>query len=153
MPIIFFCLITAAGVVPPADAMPYRDSNAPVEQRVADLLSRMTLEEKVAQLTSTMEMLGFDSGASKSFVDKQGNFLPARAAEMFGHGIGQISRPGGMRGPREPAEFTNAIQKWRMKNTRLGIPVMFHEEALHGPATRGATSFPQAQALDSPCDS
>jgi len=153
MPIIFFCLIAAAGVVPPADAMPYRDSNAPVEQRVADLLSRMTLEEKVAQLTSTMEMLGFDSGASKSFVDKQGKFLPEHAAEIFGRGIGQISRPGGMRGPRETAEFTNAIQKWMIENTRLGIPVMFHEEALHGPATHGATSFPQAIALASTWDS
>jgi len=153
MPIIFFCLIAAAGVVPPADAMSYRDSNAPVEQRIADLLSRMTLEEKVAQLTSTMEILGFDSGVSKSFVDKQGKFLPERAAEIFGHGIGQISRPGGMRGPRETAEFTNAIQKWMIENTRLGIPVMFHEEALHGLATRGATSFPQAIALASTWDS
>ncbi|HJX35086.1 MAG TPA: glycoside hydrolase family 3 protein, partial [Desulfatiglandales bacterium] len=152
MSIIFFCLIAAAGVVPPADSMPYRDPNIPVEQRVADLLSRMTLEEKVAQLTSTMEMPTFDSGAQKSFVDKEGRFLPEGAAEMFRHGMGQISRPGMMRGPRETAEFTNTIQKWMIENTRLGIPVMFHEEALHGLATRGATSFPQAIALASTWD-
>jgi beta-glucosidase len=152
MSIIFFCLIAAAGVVPPADAMLYRDSSMPVEQRVADLLSRMTLEEKVAQLTSTMEFAGLGSGEQKSFVDKEGKFLPERAAEMFGHGIGQISRPGGMRGPGETAEFTNTIQKWMMENTRLGIPVMFHEEALHGLAARDATSFPQAIALASTWD-
>jgi len=152
MSIIFFCLITAAGVVHSPDAEIYRDSNMPVEQRVMDLLSRMTLEEKVAQLTSTMEMLGFDSGEKNSFVDKEGKFLPERAAEMFRHGIGQISRPSGMRSPRETAEFTNTIQKWMIENTRLGIPVMFHEEALHGLATRGATSFPQAIALASTWD-
>lgn len=149
MSIIFFSLITAAGVVYSPDAAFYKDPTVPVEQRVDDLLSRMTLEEKVAQLTSTMEMLGFDSGAEKSFVDKEGRFLPERAAKMFRHGIGQISRPGGMRGPREMAEFTNTIQKWMIENTRLGIPVMFHEEALHGLANPGATSFPQAIALAS----
>jgi len=142
MSIIFYCLITAAGVVHSGDAMPYRDSNLPVEQRVADLLSHMTIEERIAQLTSTMEFAGFGSWEQKSFVDKEGIFLPERASEVFAHGIGQISRPGGMRGPRETAEFTNTIQKWMIENTRLGIPVMFHEEALHGLATRGATSFP-----------
>jgi beta-glucosidase len=152
MSIIFFFLITAAGVGYSTDLEIYRDSNIPVEQRVDDLLSRMTLEEKVAQLTSTMEMLGFGSEAQKSFVDKEGEFLPERAAEIFRHGIGQISRPGGRRGPREMAEFTNTVQKWMVENTRLGIPVMFHEEALHGLATRGATSFPQAIALASTWD-
>jgi beta-glucosidase len=149
MSLLFFCLISVARVFSSTDAEIYKDSNIPVEQRVEDLLSRMTLEEKVAQLTSTMAMLGFDSEAENSFVDKEGKFLPERAAEIFKHGIGQISRPAGMRGPKEMAEFTNTIQKWMIENTRLGIPVMFHEEALHGLATRGATSFPQAIALAS----
>jgi beta-glucosidase len=52
-------------------------------------------------------------------------------------------------GPKEMAEFTNTVQKWIMENTRLNIPVMFHEEALHGLATSKATSFPQAIALAS----
>jgi beta-glucosidase len=149
MSVLFFFLFSVAGVVHSTDAEIYKDSNMPVEQRIEDLLSRMTFEEKVAQLTSTMAMLGFDSEAKNSFVDKEGKFLPERAAEMFKHGIGQISRPSGMRGPREMAEFTNTIQKWMIENTRLGIPVMFHEEALHGLATPGATSFPQAIALAS----
>ena len=127
----------------------YKDSNLPVEERVADLLSQMTLEEKVAQLTSTMPMLGFGSDAETSFVEKDGKFNPEGAAKFFKHGIGQISRPGMRRGPKEMAEFTNTVQKWIIENTRLGIPVMFHEEALHGLATTKATSFPQAIALAS----
>ena len=130
----------------------YKNAGLPVEDRIADLLPRMTLEEKVAQLTSTMEMLGFNSNAKTSFVDKDGNFFPERAAKIFKHGIGQISRPGGRRGPKEMAEFTNIVQKWIIENTRLGIPVMFHEEALHGLATQKATSFPQAIALASTWD-
>lgn len=131
------------------DIPAYKNASLPVEDRIADLLPRMTLEEKVAQLTSTMEMLGFGSNAQASFVDKEGNFLPERAAGIFKHGIGQISRPSGRRGPKEMAEFTNTVQKWMIENTRLGIPVMFHEEALHGLATTKATSFPQAIALAS----
>ncbi|MGD9157279.1 MAG: glycoside hydrolase family 3 N-terminal domain-containing protein [Desulfobacteraceae bacterium] len=127
----------------------YKDANLPVEERVADLLSKMTLEEKVAQLTSTMPMLGFGSDAETSFVDKDGKFNPEGAAKFFKNGIGQISRPGMRLGPKEMAEFTNTVQKWIIENTRLGIPVMFHEEALHGLATTKATSFPQAIALAS----
>ena len=130
----------------------YKDDRLPVEERVADLLSQMTLEEKVAQLTSTMPMLGFGSDAKTSFIDKDGKINPEGAAKFFKHGIGQISRPGMRRGPKEMAEFTNTVQKWIIENTRLGIPVMFHEEALHGLATTKATSFPQAIALASTWD-
>ncbi len=127
----------------------YKDAALPVEERVKDLLSQMTLEEKVAQLTSTMPMLGFDEKAETSYIDKDGKFNPEAAAAFFKHGIGQISRPGMMLGPKEMAELTNTVQKWIIENTRLGIPVMFHEEALHGLATAKATSFPQAIALAS----
>ena len=88
-------LLLLQTVVFAQDIPAYKNSTLPVEERVADLLPRMTLEEKVAQLTSTMEMLGFNSDAQASFVDKEGSFLPERAAGIFKHGIGQISRPGG----------------------------------------------------------
>lgn len=127
----------------------YKNQSLPVEDRVNDLVPRMTLEEKVAQLTSTMPMLGFGSDAATSFIDKDGKIVPERAVKYFKDGIGQISRPGMRLGPKEMAEFTNTVQKWIMENTRLGIPVMFHEEALHGLATSKATSFPQAIALAS----
>lgn len=55
-------------------------------------------------------------------------------------------------GPREGVNLRNLLQTWVMKNTRLGIPIMFHGEALHGAALKGATSFPQAVALGSTWD-
>jgi beta-glucosidase len=130
----------------------YRNPGLPVEQRLADLISRMTLEEKAAQLTSAMERMVVASDPKSALVDQKGAFLPERAAVYMKNGLGQISRPSGMRGPREMAEFTNIIQKWVKENTRLGIPVLFHEECLHGHAASKGTSFPQAIALASTWD-
>lgn len=145
--ILIFLLLQTAVIA--QDIPVYKNASLPVEDRISDLIPRMTLDEKVAQLTSTMPMLGFGSDAQTSFIDKDGKINPEGAAKYFKHGIGQISRPGMQRGPKEMAEFTNTVQKWIIENTRLGIPVMFHEEALHGLATTKATSFPQAIALAS----
>ncbi len=142
----------AAASVSSQEAPPYRNPGLPIEHRIADLLSRMTLEEKVAQLTSAMERMAIGSDPKSSLVDEKGNFLPDRAAALMKNGLGQISRPSGMRGPRETAEFTNTIQKWVKESTRLGIPVLFHEECLHGHAGVKSTSFPQAIALASTWD-
>ncbi|MBN1569467.1 MAG: glycoside hydrolase family 3 C-terminal domain-containing protein [Acidobacteria bacterium] len=131
---------------------PYRNSKLPVEQRINDLLLRMTLEEKVAQLTSAMDRMGSASDPKSSLVDEKGIFQPERAASLIKNGLGQISRPSGMSGPRRNAEHTNAIQKWVRENTRLGIPILFHEECLHGHAAQKGTSFPQAIALASTWD-
>lgn len=134
----------------------YRDPQAPVTARVDDLLGRMTLEEKVAQLVSLWDSKTevFDSALT---VD------PARLKARFPHGLGQFARPSDARGPvsprevpgrdpRETVELVNAIQTWAVNETRLGIPVIFHEEGLHGYAAVGATSFPQAIALASTWD-
>ncbi|MBV9885079.1 MAG: hypothetical protein JO119_00885, partial [Acidobacteria bacterium] len=58
---------------------PYRDAKLPVQQRIADLLSRMTLEEKVAQLEGAWENKSFFSDPNQLFVDDKGNFLPDHA--------------------------------------------------------------------------
>src|SRR5262249_38318695 len=74
----------------------------------------------------------------------------AKAAFKKGHGMGQIGRPSdlvGGRTARQMAELTNAIQKFFVEESRLGIPVICHEECLHGHAARGGTSFPQPIAL------
>ncbi len=147
-----FLLCAAAVSLLSQEPLPYRDSKLPTEHRIADLLARMTLEEKVAQLTSAMERTVNAADPKSSFVDSKGSFLPERAAELMKDGIGQIARPSGMRGPGEMAEFTNAVQKWFRDNTRLGIPVLFHEECLHGHAAQKGTSFPQALALASTWD-
>jgi len=124
----------------------------PVEQRVSDLISRMTLEEKVAQLLGTWQNPDSRQDQSHMFVDEQGVFLPDRAAVLLKHGMGEVSRPSEHRGPREMAEFTNTLQKWMKENTRLGIPVLFHEECLHGHVAPKGTSYPQAIALASTWD-
>jgi len=102
----------------------------------------MRLEEKVAQMLCIWN-------AKQQITDAQGRFDPTRAPEWFRVGIGRIERPSDGHGARAQAEFTNAIQRWVKDHTRLGIPVIFHEEALHGLQGQEATSFPQAIALAS----
>ena len=137
----------------PAKILPYKNPALPIDRRVKDLLSRMTLEEKAAQM-----MCIWQEKAAK-IQDEKGDFDFAKAKRHFGHGrgIGQIGRPsdagskpsdaGVGKGPRQTAELTNAIQKFFVENSRLGIPVFFHEECLHGHAAIGATSFSQPIGL------
>ena len=134
---------------------PYRDAKLPIEQRIDDLLGRMTLEEKVAQMEGAWENLSFHKDPKTLIVDDKGNFMPDRAALLLKNGLGELSRPSEPivnRGPRAMAEYTNTIQKWFLENTRLGIPVLFHEECLHGLVAPGATSYPQAIAMASTWD-
>jgi len=112
----------------------YRNPNLSVDERVADLLKRMTLEEKVAQLTCLWP---------------RGHDIPPEALK---NGIGQIARQQEHKGPRESALFANSIQKYLVENTRLGIPAIFHDEILHGHMAQGGTSFPQPIALASSWD-
>ena len=136
-----------------ADRPLYKDPSQPVEQRVADLLGRMTLEEKLAQ------MVGLWKGKER-ITDDDGTFSPAKAAEVLSNGIGQLSRPSELRdkptkivlGPRENAVFVNAVQKWLVEGTRLGIPALTHEEALHGLTAPKGTNFPVPLALASAWD-
>src|SRR5215208_7388406 len=132
---------------------PYRDPSLPAEARAADLLSRMTLEEKAAQ------MVGIWQKKAEMLVDAEGNFDPGKARTAFrdGHGLGQVGRLSDAGGsPAEPwrgkdargqAELANAVQKFFVEETRLGIPVIIHEECLHGQAAVGGTSFPQPIGL------
>jgi beta-glucosidase len=126
----------------------YRNTQLPVEQRVADLLSRMTLEEKVAQIRCL-----YQEGAALR--DEKGNFSPAKAQVLLKDGIGELSAiaaPEVMKHPAELARFTNDAQRFLVEKTRLGIPVIFHGEALHGAMMPEATSFPQAIGLASTWD-
>jgi len=111
----------------------YLNRKLPVEERVRDLFSRMTLEEKVAQLQSTLR-------------EPKGQKLIG--PEGLG-GIGPMLRP---LTAEQAAEKANSIQKSAFRETRLGIPVMIHDEAVHGLLANKATSFPQAIALASTWD-
>ncbi len=131
----------------------YKDASRPVDERVRDLLSRMTLEEKVAQTLAIWK-------GKERITDEKGQFAPERAAAVLGQGIGQIARPSELRdrptrivlGPRENAMFVNAVQRWLVENTRLGIPALTHEEALHGLTAPKGTHFPVPIALASSWD-
>ena len=134
------------------EKFPYRNPALPVEQRIADLLGRMTLEEKIAQLGGTWQNRTIEHDETLFFVGKNREFLPDRAAVLLKDGLGGMSRPSEDRGPREMAEFTNTVQKWIIEHTRLGIPVLFHDECLHGHVAPQGTSYPQAIALASTWD-
>jgi beta-glucosidase len=125
----------------------YRNSALPVEARVKDLLERMTLEEKVAQLESTWQNHGQDQPAENFFVDDKGQLDEEKARRVFTNGLGQMARPSENHGPAEMATFTNRVQRIAIESSRLGIPVMFHEECLHGLVADRATSYPQAIGL------
>lgn len=124
----------------------YKNPDLPVTKRVKNLLSQMTLEEKAAQMMCVWQE------KAKTLVDEEGNFdvKKAKAAFKKGYGLGQVGRPsdaGKGKNARGMAELTNAIQKFFIENSRLGIPVIFHEECLHGHAGIDGTSFPQPIAL------
>lgn len=124
----------------------YRNAKLPSARRVKDLLSRMSLEEKAAQMVCVWRE------KAKTLVDEDGKFDYAKAKAAFarGHGLGQVGRPsdaGSGKNAREMAQLTNAIQKFFVEESRLGIPVIFHEECLHGHAAVDGTSFPQPIAL------
>jgi beta-glucosidase len=121
---------------------PYQNASLPTEQRVEDLLSRMTLEEKVAQLQTIWQ-------TRRGLEDQQLQFIPEKAAALIPHGIGHIGRPSEFKTPQQTAAFNNAAQRWLKEHSRLAIPALMHEEALHGYAAFDASSFPQAIALAS----
>ncbi|HYG20610.1 MAG TPA: glycoside hydrolase family 3 N-terminal domain-containing protein [Ohtaekwangia sp.] len=127
-----------------SDKPAYKNPELPVEERVSDLLQRMTLKEKVAQMYCAWNT------KNTLLLDTAGNFDPEKARLNFKDGLGQVGRPSDTKGgllPYETALLTNAIQKYFVEETRLGIPVFYHEECLHGHAAKGSTSFPQPIGL------
>ena len=124
----------------------YKNAALAPEKRVKDLLARMTLEQKAGQ------MMCIWRSKAETLVDADGNFDLAKARKAVGKGagIGQVGRPsdaGKGKDARGMAELTNAIQKFFVEEMPLGIPVIFHEECLHGHAAIGGTSFSQPIGL------
>jgi beta-glucosidase len=142
---VFVALALAVSCAPGRDTAvsPYRNARLPTRERVRDLLSRMTLEEKFWQLYMIPGDLD-DPALDYS-------------RGIFGLQISEAPRERGEgdAGPRRPppdvarrhAERINAIQRYFVEKTRLGIPIIPFEEALHGLAKAGATAFPQAIGL------
>jgi beta-glucosidase len=121
----------------PSPATPrYKNAALPIADRVADLLPRMTLEEKVYQLTG-----GWDSKIE--VVDPTGTFTTETARKTLSAEWGAEVKFT----PRQAAILRNGVQRYLREKTRLGIPAMFLGEALHGYMEYGSTSFPQALGL------
>jgi beta-glucosidase len=114
----------------------YRDPSLAIDARVADLLARMTRAEKVAQLGS---FWAFD-------VVRESGLDPDRLTALAIDGIGQVTRLAGSTNlrPIEVAETANAIQRYLVESTRLGIPAIVHEECLHGLIASDAPCFQQS---------
>src|SRR5579884_103412 len=117
----------------------YRNAHLAIEQRVADLLSRMTLEEKIEQIAG---------GRSRAILDNTGKFKPEDAPAAFR----RLHSNDSDFSPHDSAVLRNAAQRYLIEKTRLGIPAIFQGEALHGFMQNGSTSFPQALGLASTWD-
>ena len=120
---------------------PYKNPHLAIPDRVADLLSRMTVEERVAEITGGHH-------DDRGLVDTTGQLPYKTADEVFA----EMYRTENKITPRERALAHNALQRFQREKTRLGIPSIFFGEALHGYMAYGSTSVPQALALASTWD-
>ena len=160
--IIIGALCMMAGVAVAAekqDVLPYKNPKLSVEERLKDLISRMTLEEKVGQLRCTLAWNYYEIRGARSGERGKGNAkLEVVPSESFKKDIaeGQIgmlwatyradpwtqkSLSNGLN-PELAAMCGNALQQYVMENTRLGIPLFLAEEAPHGHMAIGTTVFP-----------
>lgn len=104
----------------------YKDPEYSVEERVEDLMSRMTTQEKVCQLSCAYAYGGAVVNMEAELKD----------------GIGQIGMSSGTVTLEENAELVNTAQEYLLKHTRLGIPAIFHVETLNGGSLTEATTYP-----------
>lgn len=129
----------------------YRDPDYPVMQRIDDLISRMTIEEKIGQMNMPC---GYISDFGRDVPEKMESFRKF-AEGRFMDGLG----PGGgfftlannalHEGARQQADFFNELQKIAVEKTRLGIPLLQTEEGTHGLMCSGGTIFPEGLAIGS----
>ena len=142
------CSIAAAGQdktskpsSSPEPTAKYRNPALPIDDRVADLLSRMTLEEKVQQICG-------GSGAEMEVIDPTGTYTTETARAVLTRWWDpDLAFPA-----RKAAILRNGVQRYLREKTRLGIPALFMGEALHGFMEYSSTSFPQALSLASTWD-
>jgi beta-glucosidase len=129
----------------------YFKNEAETERKVQDLISRMTLEEKIGQLNMPC---GYVRPLGKTIPEKMENskrFVKGELAKNVGPGGGFFTLPNNMlkQGPRQQAEFLNELQRIALEETRLKIPLLQTEEGTHGYMATGGTIFPEGMALGS----
>lgn len=130
---------SVSSVPAPSADVPYRDPSLSPAVRAADLLGRMTRDEKVAQL----------GAAWPAEVSDGETFDPAKAQMVLAQGMGQITRISGstLLGPEAAARLGNDIQRYLLERTRLGVPAILHEESLHGLTALDSVVHPQSIGL------
>ncbi len=142
--ILKYMVIFALVSVPALGQQPvpaYKDAKLSIEDRVADLLPRMTLEEKVGQICG-------GRGGEQGLIDTTGKLPFNTVEELFK----EMYKLDTKMSPQDRALAHNALQRYQMEKTKLGIPRLFFGEALHGFMAYGSTSFPQAIGLASTWD-
>src|SRR5437762_5035763 len=147
---VFLCWLPAFFLLAAHAQQPaYRNRSLSPEARAKDLLTRMTLDEKVMQTQCLWIQ-------KSRILDSNGAFDSVKAKTALQNGLGELARLNENAGPnsygyhpRQAAELYNTIQRYCITHTRLGIPVMVHEESLHGQQTQDATNFPVPIALAS----
>jgi beta-glucosidase len=111
----------------------YQNAQAPIEERVEDLLSKMTVEEKIKQL---------DMYRGRELADMEGHEAVAYSEEKTSSAVGTTSIGSVHDLYPLKVETANQIQRYAVERTRLGIPILFIEEGLHGYCGKESTTFP-----------
>lgn len=136
-------LLPLTGTIAQTNNLPYQNPQLPVESRIDDLLGRMTLEDKFWQLYM---IPGDLSDGKEKYAHGIFGFQVATAGKSNSRAEQILDyRPGAP--ARETAELINSIQRYFVEETRLGIPIIPFDEALHGLVRLGGTIFPQSIAL------
>ena len=150
--ILFAIILTLWGTTAWAQKMPYKDPNLSINERVTDLLGRMTLAEKIGQLRCTLawnyyELKGDKPMPSEQFIkDLREGHIGMLWATYRADPWTQKTFANGLN-PKRAAAAGNALQRYAIENTRLGIPLFLAEEAPHGHMAIGTTVFPTGLAL------
>lgn len=139
------------GMPPHTEMMPYQNPALPVDQRIENLLSKMTLEEKIGQLNMPC---AYDSELGRTTEEKMEGckkFTEGTLIEGIGPGGGFFTLPNTLlfEGPGQQSRYLNELQKIVLGKTRLKIPLLLTEEGTHGLMCAGATIFPEGPALGS----
>jgi beta-glucosidase len=125
----------------------YKNPSYPINQRIDDLISKMTLEEKVGQLNMPTVYSPELGKNRKEKIAGCFRFAEGTFTDVIGPGGGLFGWPGGSK--LEHAKFYNDIQRIATEKTRLKIPVLFIEEATHGVCVSGGTVFPEGLTMGS----
>jgi len=132
----------------------YLDPKRPVEERIDDLMSRMTLKEKVGQLNLPCVYVNELGRDIPSKMEACRRFAAGTYTKEIGPGCGFFTLANEIlhKGTRQQAEYLNELQKIALTQTRLKIPLLEDEEGTHGAMFPGGTIFPEGLAIGSTFD-